>query len=83
MGVAKSILLMPQNSAFSCGVNCLKSCIVPTSTLTSLRDKDTQYFCKLGCATSLCTHFSTKDNPGGKEVGRCVDSCSGTCAKKN
>ncbi|KAK6264031.1 hypothetical protein QQP08_018766 [Theobroma cacao] len=53
---------IPPNPVFSCAIKCLNECIIPSSTLES--GKDTQYFCKLGCATSLCTDLSSKENPG-------------------
>ncbi|XVF86574.1 hypothetical protein PTKIN_Ptkin18bG0052900 [Pterospermum kingtungense] len=82
MGCFVLCVLIPQNTVFACSVKCLKDCIIPSFTdLSTL--KDTQYFCKLGCATSLCTDLSSKDNPGEQKVGSCVDSCSRTCAKKN
>ncbi|KAI3437255.1 uncharacterized protein J3R85_005708 [Psidium guajava] len=68
--------ITPGNSLFSCSVKCLQDCIVPPSD----SPRDTQYFCKLGCASSLCTNLSSKDNPGEKRVAGCVDSCSKTCA---
>ncbi|XVE52121.1 hypothetical protein DITRI_Ditri02bG0096800 [Diplodiscus trichospermus] len=85
MGCFVLCVIIPQNTVFSCSVKCLKDCIVPNPSsigLASVQDM-TQYFCKLGCATSLCTNLSTKENPGEQKVGSCVDSCSKTCAKKN
>ncbi|XWS20339.1 hypothetical protein CRYUN_Cryun31cG0092900 [Craigia yunnanensis] len=82
MGCFVLCVITPQKTVFSCSVKCLKDCIIPSSTdLASL--KDTQYFCKLGCATSLCANLSSKESPGEQEVGSCVDSCSETCAEKN
>ncbi|KAK6267996.1 hypothetical protein QUC31_012156 [Theobroma cacao] len=71
----------PTTTTFYCAAKCLKDCILPKSTVGGI--KDTQYFCKLGCATALCTNISTKEDPGEKKVGSCVDACSATCAKKN
>ncbi|KAK6264033.1 hypothetical protein SCA6_019467 [Theobroma cacao] len=71
----------PNTTTFYCTIKCLKNCILPKSTVGGI--KDTQYFCKLGCATALCTNISTKEDPGEKKVGSCVDACSATCAKKN
>ncbi|XWS19026.1 hypothetical protein CRYUN_Cryun32bG0095600 [Craigia yunnanensis] len=65
---------------YDCLVHCLKNCFLK-SAAGSL--KDPQYFCKLGCATALCSNLSTKENPAAKKVGSCMESCSGTCAKKN
>ncbi|KAF8027530.1 hypothetical protein BT93_E0435 [Corymbia citriodora subsp. variegata] len=67
--------ITPGHTLFSCSVECLKDCITPPS--DSLRD--TRYFCKLGCASTLCTNLSSKDNPGEKRVAGCVGSCSKTC----
>ena len=39
-----------------CSVNCVTEC-------TSAQQQ-TDYFCKLGCASSLCTKISTKTDPG-------------------
>ncbi|KAL3721033.1 hypothetical protein ACJRO7_005796 [Eucalyptus globulus] len=69
--------ITPGRTLFSCSVECLKDCIIPPSDSLSLRD--TMYFCKLGCASSLCTNLSTKDNPREKRVAGCVNSCSKTC----
>ncbi|EOY26334.1 hypothetical protein QQP08_020329 [Theobroma cacao] len=79
MGCFIWCVITPNNTVFSCSVKCLKDCIIPSFSFPS--GKDTQYFCKLGCATSLCTDLSSKENPGEEKVGSCVDSCSETCAK--
>ncbi|XP_022721105.1 thionin-like protein 2 [Durio zibethinus] len=84
MGCFVLCVITTENTVFSCSVKCLKDCIIPSSTdLASLNKDDTQYFCKLGCAVSLCANLSSKENPGVQKVGRCVDSCSETCAKTN
>ncbi|XP_030464622.1 thionin-like protein 2 [Syzygium oleosum] len=67
--------ITPGQTLFSCSFKCLKDCISPPS--NNLRV--THYFCKLGCASSLCTNLSSKDNPGEKRVAGCVGSCSETC----
>lgn len=54
-------VITPHHSVGSCSFKCLKDCIIPTSYSTNT---DNQYFCKLGCASSLCSSFSTKQNPG-------------------
>ncbi|XVE52120.1 hypothetical protein DITRI_Ditri02bG0096700 [Diplodiscus trichospermus] len=74
-------ILRPKTTAASCAIECLKNCILPKSTVATIND--TQSFCKLGCATALCSNLSTKENPAEKKVGSCVDACSATCAKKN
>ncbi|KAJ9190124.1 hypothetical protein P3X46_001354 [Hevea brasiliensis] len=74
-------VITPGNSLCSCGSKCLKDCIFPSS-ITSLSGKEqTHYFCKFGCASSLCTNLSTKQDPGEKKVASCVDSCSSRCSK--
>ncbi|OAY52921.1 thionin-like protein 2 [Manihot esculenta] len=74
-------VLTTSNSLVSCGAECLKDCIIPSS-ITSLTGKEqTHYFCKFGCASSLCTNFSTKQDPGEEKVAKCVDSCSSRCSK--
>ncbi|KAF8393328.1 hypothetical protein HHK36_021569 [Tetracentron sinense] len=70
-------VIKPNHSAFSCSVECLKDCIIPNSPLDT--HTDTHYFCKFGCASSLCTNLSTQHNPGGEEMEGCVDSCSKMC----
>ncbi|XP_038899383.1 thionin-like protein 2 [Benincasa hispida] len=70
--------------AFSdCPLRCLQACIIPSFPIDNNdvhRQEQNQFFCKLGCAVSSCTKFSTKQNPAEKEVGNCVDSCSQTCS---
>ncbi|KAL5824886.1 hypothetical protein ACOSQ3_020949 [Xanthoceras sorbifolium] len=60
---------------------CLKDC--SRKTVTSLDPlADTHYFCKLGCASTLCTKLSTIEDPAEEKVDGCVNSCSETCNKK-
>ncbi|KGN45343.1 thionin-like protein 2 [Cucumis sativus] len=72
--------------AFSdCPLRCLQACIVPSfpiddADVVHRQQQQNHFFCKLGCAASSCTKFSTKQNPGERKVGRCVDSCSQTCS---
>ncbi|KAL3721032.1 thionin-like protein 2 [Eucalyptus grandis] len=64
------------DNVVKCSLKCLKDCIgLPSHGLT-----DAEYFCKLGCASSLCINLSSKDDPGEKRVAHCVNSCSKTCA---
>ena len=61
-------LITPNTSAFSCSFKCLKDCIIrPSLTQTSPTSLHTNnnklYFCKLGCASSLCTNLSSKHDP--------------------
>ncbi|KAK1575016.1 hypothetical protein Q3G72_001863 [Acer saccharum] len=71
--------MISERNLLKCGTNCLKKCIFPSSASHTL--KHTDYFCKLGCATSLCTHLSTKEDPAAEKVEGCVNSCSETCSK--
>ncbi|XP_031376357.1 thionin-like protein 2 [Punica granatum] len=75
-------VIKPGETAFKCAFQCLKDCLVHSASPSpaSALSVDTDYFCKLGCSTSLCTNLSTKTNPGEKEVGGCVESCSGMCS---
>ncbi|KAK1575629.1 hypothetical protein Q3G72_007078 [Acer saccharum] len=57
--------MISERNLLECGTKCLKKCIFPSSSSHTL--KHTDYFCKLGCATSLCTHLSTKEDPGSLE----------------
>uniref|UniRef100_A0A0A0KC18 Thionin-like protein 2 n=1 Tax=Cucumis sativus TaxID=3659 RepID=A0A0A0KC18_CUCSA len=50
----------------TCGAKCLADCLFIASSPMDLNYMDTHYFCKLGCATSRCTKFSTKKDPGKK-----------------
>ncbi|KAH9714556.1 hypothetical protein WN944_022135 [Citrus x changshan-huyou] len=72
--------ITPGTTLGSCAAKCLKDCIFPPK-LHTLSLQDTEYFCKLGCATSLCTNLSSKDNPAGEKVEGCVNSCSKSCSK--
>ncbi|KAK9282363.1 hypothetical protein L1049_005280 [Liquidambar formosana] len=72
-------VIVPNHTAFSCALECLKNCIIPNPPSTI--HTDTHSFCKLGCASSLCTNLSTKQNPGGEKVESCVGSCSEMCTK--
>ncbi|XP_022777161.1 thionin-like protein 2 [Durio zibethinus] len=73
-------VLQTGTTAGSCAIDCIKNCLFKS---TAGGVKDTQYFCNLGCSTTLCSSFSTKENPAAKKVGSCMESCSATCAKKN
>ncbi|KAK2651358.1 hypothetical protein Ddye_011214 [Dipteronia dyeriana] len=72
-------VLTSANTTFGCAAECLKDCILTPPPIHTLMD--TNNFCKLGCATSLCTHFSTKHDPAAEKVEGCVNSCSETCIK--
>ncbi|KAL3721034.1 hypothetical protein ACJRO7_005797 [Eucalyptus globulus] len=71
-------ILLPRRTSFYCSVNCVNKCLPPSS--HSLND--TLSFCELGCAYSLCTNLSSKDDPGEEKVAGCVDSCKRTCTKR-
>ncbi|XP_056862977.1 thionin-like protein 2 [Raphanus sativus] len=68
-------------STLTCPFTCLTICIHPPD----LQETDqTDYFCKLGCATSRCVPSSSiKDKYHAEKVSVCVDSCSDMCSKKN
>ncbi|KAK1578336.1 hypothetical protein Q3G72_029453 [Acer saccharum] len=72
-------VLTTGNTTFGCAAECLKDCILTPPPKQTLMN--THNFCKLGCATSLCTHFSTKHDPAAEKVVGCVNSCSETCIK--
>ncbi|CAL5361404.1 unnamed protein product [Camellia sinensis] len=73
--------IIPSHTAYGCALQCLKDCVVPTTTQGIHGDKVNHQFCKLGCASSLCSNISTKQNPGGEKVESCVNSCSEGCTK--
>ncbi|XP_022146010.1 thionin-like protein 2 [Momordica charantia] len=80
--------ITPGASFSECPLKCLQACIIPSfpiddaaATATAAdRRTHNHFFCKLGCAATLCTNFTTNHNPAEKKVGRCVDSCSRTCS---
>lgn len=55
-------IITPNQSAISCPFKCLIDCIKPSFPV-DFTHRDNDYFCKLGCASSLCTNFSTKEFP--------------------
>ncbi|XP_010452949.1 PREDICTED: thionin-like protein 2 [Camelina sativa] len=63
-----------------CPFKCVKTCLLPPS-LSSKKVHDSEYFCKLGCA-SHCVSHSSLQNPNVKRVSTCVESCSNKCTKK-
>lgn len=46
-----------------CSGFCAANCMNASPSLRSV-PKDNHYFCKLGCASSLCASFITRENPG-------------------
>ncbi|GKV10140.1 hypothetical protein SLEP1_g21549 [Rubroshorea leprosula] len=63
-------IIMLGKSALKCSVKCLKDCIKFKPPPTALDgqnqtpSEETEYFCKLSCASSLCTGFSSRQDPG-------------------
>ncbi|WCJ40694.1 hypothetical protein M5689_021603 [Euphorbia peplus] len=56
-----------------CPASCIGKCLIHQAELSST------HFCNLGCATSLCSKFITRDDPHLDEVESCVNICSGSC----
>ncbi|PQP98944.1 thionin-like protein 2 [Prunus yedoensis var. nudiflora] len=65
-----------------CSGFCAANCMTGSPSLRSV-PKDNHYFCKLGCASSLCASFITRENPEIAKVGGCADSCSEKCTMMN
>ncbi|GAY59895.1 hypothetical protein CUMW_197980 [Citrus unshiu] len=68
--------MIAHKSLLYCPLKCTKKCAFGVHTL-----KDTHFFCKLGCASSLCINFVSKDNPAEDKWESCLGSCSKTCTK--
>ncbi|XP_023632594.1 thionin-like protein 2 [Capsella rubella] len=69
-----------------CPFTCLKECIhSKPSSVANLKETDhTDFFCKLGCATTRClSSASIEDKDHVEKVSVCVDSCSDMCSRKN
>ncbi|CAM8898452.1 unnamed protein product [Rhodiola kirilowii] len=74
--------ITPGHTTSYCSLDCLKDCIIPkfTPDAVSRHSKtDTHQFCKLGCASVMCSNISTKKNPQVVKVGKCVGLAT-TCA---
>lgn len=65
-------IIEPSQTLCSCTTQCFKNCILPgASTTTTVQRKvdhvreanQNNAFCKLGCASSLCSAISTNKNP--------------------
>ncbi|KAL9992311.1 putative thionin-like protein [Helianthus debilis subsp. tardiflorus] len=59
-------MIEPQN-ACTCTSTCLKKCLdTPPTTMAMDMDEHGQNlgYCKLGCATSLCSHIGKQHDPG-------------------
>ncbi|KAK2984882.1 hypothetical protein RJ640_008647 [Escallonia rubra] len=72
-------MIEPDHTLCSCTTSCLKECIFPAATPQTSIHEESLGFCKLGCASSLCSKLSTKQNPNGENVEKCVGSCSKKC----
>ncbi|PON58929.1 Thionin-like protein [Trema orientale] len=78
----KDCILQPPNTHLPAQSHTLTR--TTTNTTTTTKNKNNViYFCKLGCASSLCTNISSKNDPRSEKVERCVDSCSETCTTNN
>ncbi|XP_051135800.1 thionin-like protein 2 [Andrographis paniculata] len=82
-------MIEPSQTLCSCTTHCLKDCIfgsgsgsgsIPNSDNDHQHNLQLGKFCKLGCAFSICSAFTTKHNPDGDRVASCVGSCSNRCA---
>nr|XP_043616390.1 thionin-like protein 2 [Erigeron canadensis] len=73
-------MIEPQNMC-TCTSTCLKKCLDTPAATPMAMDEHTLNlgYCKLGCATSLCSNISQLNNPNVQSMGRCVDSCSNKC----
>ncbi|CAN8315382.1 unnamed protein product [Cochlearia groenlandica] len=67
-----------------CPFTCMKTCVKKPSlqSISSNKIVDTDYFCKLGCATHKCLSLSSIEIQNAERVTACVDSCSNECTKK-
>uniref|UniRef100_A0A7N0T1D0 Thionin-like protein 2 n=1 Tax=Kalanchoe fedtschenkoi TaxID=63787 RepID=A0A7N0T1D0_KALFE len=83
--------IVPGHTTSYCSLECLKDCIIPKSPLDAMINRhsankdmvDSHQFCKLGCASVLCSNISTNNNPQGVKVEKCVRSCSNMCTKND
>ncbi|CAA0839107.1 Thionin-like protein 2 [Striga hermonthica] len=65
-----------------CVIDCVPTCIQPTQNdVGELQDLDGLDYCKLGCAISMCSNFSKRNDTNGEKVDGCVGSCSNKCVK--
>ncbi|CAL5433719.1 unnamed protein product [Camellia sinensis] len=60
-------------SLLICAAKCFKDCIFPPNNPAPPPPPNTHDLCTLGCASSLCTHFSAKENPSEEKVENCMD----------
>ncbi|CAA0839106.1 Thionin-like protein 2 [Striga hermonthica] len=75
-------MIEPSQTLCSCTTQCLKDCIFQQFQ-NDVRERDSGGlgYCKLGCAISMCSGFSTRHAPNGEKVDGCVGSCSNKCVK--
>lgn len=60
-----------------CPFTCTKECIIPTPSETNLNEIDqTDFFCKLGCATDRCASSSSIHDKGKFSVLVYIVSCT-------
>ncbi|KAL5756224.1 hypothetical protein ACOSQ2_020970 [Xanthoceras sorbifolium] len=78
-GVCLVPCMIIEKSIRKCGKLCFEGCIRKPSSMDL--QKQNHYFCKLGCAATLCTNISTKEDPAAEKVEGCVNTCSETCTK--
>ncbi|EPS62825.1 hypothetical protein M569_11967, partial [Genlisea aurea] len=77
-------IILPSQTLCSCTTNCLKDCIFPDEEGNASGKKqqpDSLAFCKIGCAFTACSRFSSERNPNGDKVDDCVGTCSQNCNK--
>ncbi|KAL1814432.1 hypothetical protein ACET3Z_017006 [Daucus carota] len=82
-------IIEPSQTLCSCTTQCFKNCILPggDSNVASVQRRvdhvddsnQNHAFCKLGCASSLCSNISTNKNPNADNMEKCVGSCSQKC----
>ncbi|KAH7547314.1 hypothetical protein FEM48_Zijuj01G0296600 [Ziziphus jujuba var. spinosa] len=67
----------------SCPFECLKDC--SKKTISEGGNEDKHYFCMLGCASTLCTNFSSKYkfvSDDEEKVKSFVESCTDACLRQ-
>ncbi|KAJ7969646.1 Thionin-like protein 2 [Quillaja saponaria] len=65
---------------YICPVTCAADCLRP-ATILGTSHTDNAHFCKLGCAVTKCTKFTTQADPAVNKVNTCVNACSQSCLK--
>ncbi|KAL5758056.1 hypothetical protein ACOSP7_020667 [Xanthoceras sorbifolium] len=68
---------IPGRSPAFCMRKCVDQCPASLGIL-----KNTQYFCNIGCASSVCAKLTSKNKLAAEKVKDCVDSCSTKCNDK-